>query len=90
MAEFDVRQWLRMLALEEYADKFRSNGYRSFEDLLRLTEDSLKQLGVGSFVVRDRLLRAVEKLKSQGKEPATQALPQDLLVSVQTRIKYNI
>ena len=86
MAEFDVRQWLRMLRLEEYADKFRSNGYRSFEDLLDLTEDGLKQLGVEYFWIHNRLLGAVEKLKSQGKEAATQ----DLLVSVQIRIKYSI
>ena len=81
MAEFDVRQWLRVVGAERYAGRFRSNGYRSFEDLLGLTEDGLKQLGVDSFD-RDRLLRAVEKLKRQGREAATRALPQDLLVSV--------
>ena len=73
-----MRQWLRMLRLEKYADRFRSNGYRSFEDLLGLTEDGLKQLGVDSFD-RDRLLRAVEKLKRQGREAATRALSQDLV-----------
>ena len=82
MAEFDVRQWLSILGLEEYASKFRSNGYRSFEDLLGLTEDDLKRLNVWYFGDRDCLLRAVEKLKSQGREAATRALSQDLLVSV--------
>ena len=83
MTEFDVPQWLRTLGLEKYEDRFRSRGYRSFENLLGLTEDGLKLLlGVEYSWDRDRLLRAVEKLKRQGRKAATRALPQDLLVSV--------
>ena len=81
MAEFDVQQWLGNLGLAEYEDRFRSNGYRSFEDLLGLTGDGLFRLDVW-YLHRDRLLRAVEKLKRQGREAATRALHQDLLVSV--------
>ena len=72
MAEFDVRKWLRTLRLEEYADKLRSNGYRSFEDLLDLTEDDIKQLGIRYSSKRHQLLEAVEKLRTQGREAATQ------------------
>ena len=79
MAEFDLGRWLRMLYLsEDYTHRLRSNGYHSFEDLLGLTEDRLHQLGVVYSFDRDKLLRAVERLKGQSREAATQ----DLLVSV--------
>ena len=90
MAEFDVQQWLRILGFKQYGFLFRSNGYRSFEDLLGLTEDGLSRLFVWYSSDRYRLLSAVEKLKRQGREAATRALSQDLLVSVYTEIKYSI
>ena len=78
VAEFDVQRWLCMLGLEDYTNRFESNGYHSFEDLLGLTENGLKHMGVVYSGDRDRLLRAIESLKSQSREAATQ----DLLVSV--------
>ena len=77
MAEFDVQQWLRMLRLEEYSDQFKSNGYRSFEDLTKLTRNDLRRLGVHDRH-RDKLLGDVDKLKGRSREAATQ----ELLVSV--------
>ena len=77
MAEFDVRRWLGMLECEYYSDQFRFNRYRSIEDLTRLTKNDLRRLGVDEFD-QDIILAAVERLRGQSRETATQ----DLLVSV--------
>ena len=82
MAEFDVRLWLRALGLTWYYDKFQSNGYRSFEDLTRLTSNDLRRMGVQGYRDHDDILHAVEELKGQsGRKEATKLI-QDHLVSV--------
>ena len=81
-SSFDFRGWLRVLNVEEYADRFQQNGLNAFDKLAALTETDLKRLGILSFLV-NRILRAAGRLRSRGKEEASRVLAQDLLVSVQ-------
>ena len=65
-----MRRWLRMLDLiGDYTHRFQWNGYRSFGDLLGLTEDGLEQLEVRYSYDRDRLLHAVKRSIEGGSYP---------------------
>ncbi len=57
----DVGAWLRELGLEEYAPAFEANGVDAAL-LPQLTNEDLKDLGVGRLSDRKRLLRAIAKL----------------------------
>src|SRR5271169_5286032 len=61
----DVAAWLRGLGLEQYAQLFRDNDIDG-EILCGMTAEDLKELGIGSFSHRRRLLNAIAVL---GTEP---------------------
>ena len=81
MAAFDADGWLRVHTNSYCADKLARKGYRSFNKIAQLTEDDLRQLGLGLY--SGELLPAFARLRSQGEEEASRALAQDLPVSVQ-------
>jgi len=57
----DVAAWLRGLGLEQYAQLFRDNDIDG-EILCGMTAEDLKELGIGSFGHRRRLLNAITAL----------------------------
>jgi class 3 adenylate cyclase len=68
----DVAEWLRGLGLEQYAQLFRDNDIDG-EILCGMTAEDLKELGIGSFGHRRRLLNAITAL---GGEPPTRDVAQ--------------
>src|SRR6516164_172535 len=71
-AAMDVGRWLRGLGLGQYEEKFRDN--RIDADLLpRLTDASLKDIGVSALGDRLRLLDAIAALA--GAKPAADVSP---------------
>src|ERR1700751_5655311 len=68
----DVAAWLRGLGLEQYAQLFRENDIDG-EILCGMTAEDLKELGIGSFGHRRRLLNAIIAL---GGEPPTHDVAQ--------------
>jgi class 3 adenylate cyclase/tetratricopeptide (TPR) repeat protein len=61
----DVGVWLKELGLAEHAEAFAANGV-DFAILPELTNDDLKDIGVGRLADRKRLLKAIEELSSEG------------------------
>ncbi len=59
----DIRQWLQMLKLEEYADAFEHHAL-SLELLTDLNDGDLKALGVTAIGHRKMLLRAIHALSN--------------------------
>ena len=59
----DIDGWLRGIGLPQYAEMFRANDI-DIELLGRLTNDDLKEIGVGSFGHRKKLLEAIAELGS--------------------------
>jgi class 3 adenylate cyclase len=57
----DIDGWLRRIGLAQYAEMFRANDI-DIELLGRLTNDDLKDIGVGSFGHRKKLLEAIAEL----------------------------
>jgi class 3 adenylate cyclase/predicted ATPase len=68
----DIAAWLRGLGLEQYAQLFRDNDIDG-EILCGMTAEDLKELGIGSFGHRRRLLNAITAL---GGEPPTRFVAQ--------------
>ena len=66
----DVAAWLRGLGLEQYAQLFRDNDIDD-EILFGLTAEDLKELGIGSFGHRRRIVNAITALRG---EPQTHAV----------------
>jgi class 3 adenylate cyclase/tetratricopeptide (TPR) repeat protein len=64
----DIGAWLDQLGLSEFAESFAANGVDAAM-LPELTNDDLKDLGVGRLADRKRVLKAVEDL-AVGAEPA--------------------
>ena len=67
----DIDSWLRGIGLAQYAETFRANDIDG-ELLGRLTNDDLKDIGVGSFGHRKKLLEAIAEL---GSAPAAESAP---------------
>jgi len=67
----NVRNWLKGLALEEYADSFSENGVDA-SLLAELSNEDLKDLGIKRLVDRKSLLKAIAKLSGEAEaiEPA--------------------
>src|ERR1700750_332040 len=65
----DVAEWLRNLALEQYAQAFRDNDIEA-ETLPHLTAEDLTALGVASVGHRRKLLAAIAALSSRADEAA--------------------
>jgi hypothetical protein len=57
----DIDGWLRGIGLPQYSEMFRANDIDG-ELLRRLTNDDLKDIGVGSFGHRKKLLEAIAEL----------------------------
>jgi len=57
----DIADWLRGLGLEQYAQLFRDNDIDG-EILSGMNAEDLKELGIGSFGHRRRLLNAITAL----------------------------
>ena len=57
----DIEGWLRGIGLAQYAEMFRANDIDG-ELVRRLTNDDLKDIGVGSFGHRKKLLEAIAAL----------------------------
>ena len=72
MATFDAKGWWRVQGWPNLAEKFHS-----FEKIVSATEDELCLPWESQ-----RVLRAADILKSQGKEEASRILAKDLLVSI--------
>jgi class 3 adenylate cyclase len=68
----DIAAWLRGLGLEQYAQLFRDNDIDG-EILCGMTAEDLKELGIGSFGHRRRLLNAITAL---GGEPPARFVAQ--------------
>ncbi len=64
----DIDGWLRGIGLEQYAETFRANDIDG-KLLGRLTNDDLKDIGVGSFGHRKKLLEAIAELGSAPAPP---------------------
>ncbi len=61
----DIAAWLQELGLERYLEAFRANDVDA--DVLRtLTDDDLKELGVGSLGHRKKLLEAIPAPQPSG------------------------
>src|SRR5258708_2296734 len=71
----DVGRWLRGLGLGQYEDAFRENEIDE-KVLTSLTQEDLKEIGVGPVGHRRRLLDAIALLRG---EPATKAPPPEAL-----------
>ena len=82
MATFHIEGWLKVHDVSFYANKFAAN--ESFNNIPQLTEDDLHPLVVDHY--SKWLIPATAKLQQQGEEEASQALAQDLLVSVQNYV----
>jgi hypothetical protein len=76
----DMDGWLRGIGLPQYSEMFRANDIDG-ELLRRLTNDDLKDIGVGSFGHRKKLLEAIVELAGAVPVPApptlTEPKPQD-------------
>jgi hypothetical protein len=76
----DIDGWLRGIGLPQYSEMFRANDIDG-ELLRRLTNDDLKDIGVGSFGHRKKLLEAIVELAGAVPVPApptlTEPKPQD-------------
>jgi hypothetical protein len=57
----DIDDWLRGIGLAQYAEMFRANDI-DIELLGRMSNDDLKEIGVGSFGHRKKLLEAIAEL----------------------------
>ena len=70
----DVVVWLRSLGLEEYEAAFRDNKINE-RDLPSLTQEDLKEIGVGPVGHRRILLEAIAALRGDagGKAPPADA-----------------
>jgi class 3 adenylate cyclase len=66
----DVGGWLRSLGLEEYEAAFRDNNIDETV-LPSLTAEDLKELGVGSFGHRRKLLDAIAALRAEASPPTS-------------------
>jgi len=73
-----IRDWLQALQLEGHADDFVENGV-DIALLPELTNDDLKDLGVGRLADRKRILKAIAALLTPdtGTPPAPAAPPQE-------------
>jgi SAM domain (Sterile alpha motif) len=60
----DLAEWLRSLALEQYAAAFNEN-HVAAEDLPFLTADDLKEIGISAVGHRRRLLAAIAALQDK-------------------------
>jgi SAM domain (Sterile alpha motif) len=65
----DIDGWLRGIGLPQYSEMFRANDIDG-ELLRRLTNDDLKDIGVGSFGHRKKLLEAIVELAGTVPVPA--------------------
>ncbi len=70
----DVGGWLRGLGLEQYEAAFRENEIDE-KVLTSLTQEDLKEIGVGPVGHRRKLLDAIAALRG---EPATKASPPEV------------
>ena len=61
----DVGTWLDDLGLGQYAQVFADN-YIDAETLATLTNEDLRELGVGSLGHRKKLLAAIDSLSDEG------------------------
>jgi class 3 adenylate cyclase/predicted ATPase len=68
----DIAAWLRGLELEQYTGLFRDNDVDG-EILCGMTAEDLKELGIGSFGHRRKLVNAIAALRG---EPATRDVAQ--------------
>ena len=68
----DVGGWLRSLGLEEYEEAFRDNKIDE-RVLPKLTQEDLKEIGIGPVGYRRILLDAIAALRNDGsaKAPST-------------------
>ena len=75
-ARMDLGGWLRSLGLERYETAFRENDIDE-RVLPNLTQEDLKEIGVGSVGHRRTLLEAIAAMRTDvsGKGPPAEALP---------------
>lgn len=63
----DIEQWLKALELEQYVEAFAENGV-DLDLLPEITNDDLKDLGVGRLADRKRILNAIAVLQTRQQE----------------------
>jgi class 3 adenylate cyclase len=81
-----VREWLEQLGLPQYAEGFESNDI-DFDLLRRLTEQTLKDVGVASAGHRLRILGAIEQLKNPAVEDSSsQSVPAEATFRAGSRV----
>ena len=61
--QFSVREWLKAVDESDYESEFLSNGYVSYDAIVKLSEDDLEAAGIPG-----RLANDVETLKALGSE----------------------
>jgi hypothetical protein len=77
----DIAEWLRGLALEQYAPAFVANDIDG-EVLPELTADDLIGLGVTSIGHRRKLLAAIAALRAKAPQAAAEAAPAAALLGL--------
>ena len=64
MASDWLSEWLESLNLSEYVGLFTEHGYTASEDFLSVDKSELRRLGLAKVGHQNRLLRAVDKIRS--------------------------
>ena len=62
----DVRKWLEDMGLGEHAPVFEEEAIEAEEDLVDLTAEDLKDLGVAKLGYRKKILAAIKRLSEGG------------------------
>ena len=66
MSNSVIRNWLKFLDAEVYAESFIDNGYDDLETINRIEREDLEAIGVIGQEPQDYLLAAVKVLKEEG------------------------
>jgi class 3 adenylate cyclase/predicted ATPase len=65
----EIREWLKALELEEHADAFSENGI-DLSLLPELTNNDLKDLGVGRLADRKRIIKVIAEFEASDDKPS--------------------